>query len=183
MDYSFKKSTYERYDIRWSQCGWAIINIDENGGVFNAQSDYNNYSYSWPHHGRKSFKHFIIELAKDKSYFLGKVSNRSYFNYEESLKSWERAIIEMRREYDCTKEQARNVWDFIHSLDDYSGSQHLTQLQIYESDAIREICPEEPWYMFDTIMEYPHSARAFAEEVMPMLAEILKNEILEQEQA
>jgi hypothetical protein len=179
--YNFKKSTCERYDIRWGDFGWAIITIDENGGVFNAQSDYGNYSYSWPNHGRKSFKHFILELARDKSYFLGKVASNDYFYYDKSVKAWEKTIIDMRKsngDYECTKEQAREMWDFLHSLDDYSSNAAIIQKEIYESNIIGEIF-DEPWYIFDTIHGFSPDAHAFADEVMPMFAEILKQEIKE----
>lgn len=172
-----KKSTCERYDIRWDQWGWAIITIDENGGVFNAQSDYGSYAYSWPNHGRKSFKHFILELARDKSYFLGKVAKQTYFNYEKHLGEWKRKIIEMRRDRDCTKENARDAWEVITGLDDYSSSHQLIEKELYESDIINELSFGEPWYVFETDLDYSPQALAFAQEVMPMFAEILKKEI------
>ncbi|MFW9970258.1 MAG: hypothetical protein ACFFDF_08670 [Candidatus Odinarchaeota archaeon] len=84
MKYEIKKSMSERYDIRFGRCGWATITIDENGGLFNCQSDYGDYSYSWPRHGRKSFKHFLIEICKDKHYFLKKVANEDYFDYQKN---------------------------------------------------------------------------------------------------
>lgn len=49
--YTFKSSTCERYDIKLTdKFGVAIITIDENSGLFNAQSDYGSYSYSWSNH-------------------------------------------------------------------------------------------------------------------------------------
>lgn len=174
--YRFEKSTCEKYTIRWGSYGWAVFTIGESG-LFNCQSDYGNYQYMWPNHGRKSFKHFILELAKDRYYLLNKVSKESYFNFEKSLESWEKAIIQLRRDGDCTKGEARAAWDFLHDLNDYSMSKDLVQEKIYESDEIHTICPDEPWYMFDTIMEYPPGAIYFADEVMPMFAEILKDEI------
>jgi hypothetical protein len=174
--FKFEKSTCEKYTIRWGSCGWAVITIDENG-LFNCQSDYGDYQYMWPHHGRKSFKYFILELARDTHYLLKKVSNKNRFNYEKSLKSWEKAIVEFRKERGCTKQQARDAWDFLHSLDDYSNNATIIQKEIYESDAIAAICPDEPWYMFDTIMEYPPGAICFANEVMPMFAAIIKQEL------
>lgn len=174
--YRFEKSTCEKYTIRWDNGGWAIFTIDEKG-LFNCQSDYGDYQYMWPNHGRKSFKHFILELAEDSSYLLNKVSKKDYFNYEKSLKSWEAKIIELRRGNDCIKEQAREAWDFLHDLDDYSSDERLIQEKIYESEEIKAICPDEPWYTFETIMEYSLDAIYFAEKIMPMFAEILKEEI------
>ena len=78
MEYKVNKSVCERYDFRFDQWGWAKITIDERDGMFSAQSDYGTYAYSWPHHGRKSFKHFLIEIARDSHYFLKKVSSRTH---------------------------------------------------------------------------------------------------------
>lgn len=177
MDYTFKKSTCERYDLRWGGCGWATIMIDENGGVFNAQSDYGDYSYSWPHHGRESFKHFILELAREGSYFLGKVSDISYFNHDETLKAWKKAIIEMRRDGECTREKAREAWDYLIDVaDECYGNATVLELKVYESHEVGSLC-SEPWYVFEVIKDYPPGAKCFAKEVLPMFAEILKKEL------
>lgn len=177
MAFSVKKSVSERYDLRWEHCGWATIIIDEKDGSFNCQSDYGNYSYSWGCHGRKSFKHYIaMDLAKDTSYFLGKVSKPTYFNYEENLKQWKKTIIEYRRDWQCTKEEAREAWDFIIGLNEYSNSYHAIQMKIFETNALNGIS-EEPWYLFETILNYPPQAVMFAEKVLPMFAEVLKEEI------
>lgn len=176
MEYTFKKSTCERYDIRWGRFGWAVIMIDEKGGVFSAQSDYGDYNYCWPKHGRESFKHFIIEISRDGSYFLRKVSKRDHVNFDESLKRWEKEILKYRKDANITREQAREAWDFIHDLDDYCGNAEMIQMHLYDSSLLLGIFGE-PWEFFDTVMEYPPEARMFAKEVMPMLAEILKKEI------
>lgn len=178
-DYTFKKSTCERYDIRWSGCGWAVITIDENGGVFNCQSDYGNYSYNWPSHGRKSFKHFLVEITRDPSYLLNKVSDRSFFDFNKSLKAWEKSLLEMQEDGDCTADQVKEAMEFLRELDDYSMSAQMVQMKIFESDIIGSIC-SEPFYIFDTIMEYPADARNFAHVLMPMFSEILQKEIAEQ---
>lgn len=174
-NYTFKKSTSERYDIRWKH-GWAIFTIDENGGVFSCQSDHGNYNYAWPKHGRKSFKHFILELARDSFYFLGKVSSTTYLNYGTSLRTWKNTIIRMRKERDCTKEQAREVWDFIRDIDGCSSVETI-QRELYGNKTINDLSGGEPWYLFDTDLDYPPGAVRFAKEVMPMFAEILQKEL------
>lgn len=120
-EYTFSKSTCEKYAIRWGSYGWAVFTIDEASGLFNCQSDYGDYSHMWPNHGRKSFKHFILEITKDTSYLLKKVSKRDEFDYEETLKRWKLVIIDARRELSCNKRQARDAWDFITGLDGVSN--------------------------------------------------------------
>jgi len=177
--YNFKKSTCERYDIRLvDDYGWATITIDENGGLFNAQSDYDNYSYSWPSHGRKSFKHFILELVSDKPYFLGKVADDKHYYEEKTEKAWKEEVIRARKEGELDKEQARELWDEIIEFDYYLSSESL-QHQCYESSIVRKYY-DEPWYSFDIIEGFSPQAHAFADIIMPILGDIIKKEIGEE---
>ena len=77
-EYSIKKTTVEQYEIRVNS-EWAFITLDSDKGIFQAHSSYGDYGYSWPKHGRKNFKDFVLELVKDKEYFLGKVSSEDCF--------------------------------------------------------------------------------------------------------
>lgn len=179
-EYNFKKSTCERYDIRLKvSYGWAIITIDENGGLFNAQSDYGSYSYSWPNHGRKSFKHFILELVRDKSYFLGKVADDNYYYEEKTEKAWKEEIIRSRKEGELDRDQARELWNEIIDFDyyvSYEGIQH----KCYDSDIVCKYY-EEPWYSFNIVHGFSPQAHAFADIIMPILGEIIKKEIESEE--
>jgi len=175
-NFEFTKTVCERYDIHFEHGGWAIFTIDENGGLFNCHSDFGDYNYSWPNHGRKSFKEYIIkDLARDSSYFLSKVASRNYFNYEDNLTNWKLKIIELRKEGECTKEQARDAWGFITDIDDSLSSDYL-QSKIFESEEINALC-DEPWNCFEIVLDYSPYATIFANKVMPMFAEILKKEI------
>jgi hypothetical protein len=175
--YTFKKSTCERYDIREkNNWGWAIVTIDENGGLFNAQSDYGNYSYSWPNHGRKSFKDFILELVKDKSYFLGKVADDNYYYKDETEEDFKREVIRARKEHELDENEARELWDEIISFD-YSSKEYLEN-EIYSSDIVDKYYPE-PWYGFSVRKGCSPQAHAFCEKIMPILGEIIQKEILE----
>ncbi len=58
-----KKSTCEKYDIYVPKVsGWAKITLCEEDGSVGIVSDYGNWGYLWSHHGRKSLKHFLIEI-------------------------------------------------------------------------------------------------------------------------
>jgi hypothetical protein len=174
---TYTKSTCERYDLKFNNgWGWAIFTIDENKGMFNCQSDYGTYNYLWPNHGRKSFKHFILELAADPSYFLGKVSERNYFDNESNLKCWEQTIIEDRKKGDLTKNQAADIWEIIHNLD-LTTSPELVQERLYGFPEIYVIY-KEPWYTFPVDKDYPPNAVVFAKEIMPAFAEILTKEMM-----
>ena len=66
--YTFSKGTVEKYDIRWNRGEWAVFTIDNARGLMQCHSSYGDWGYSWPNHGRKSFKHFILELERDYTY-------------------------------------------------------------------------------------------------------------------
>ncbi|GLC32904.1 hypothetical protein [Clostridium omnivorum] len=179
-EYKFKKSTCERYDIRLKNSyGWAIITIDENGGLFNAQSDYGSYSYSWPNHGRKSFKHFILELVRDKSYFLGKVADDKYYYDEETEKAWKEQIIEDRQNGYLSKDEARELWDEVVEFDYYTSGESI-QHQCYENDVVCKYYGE-PWEAFEIVRGFSPQANMFANRIMPILGEIIKKEIADLE--
>ncbi|MBU2701132.1 hypothetical protein Ga0466249_002246 [Sporomusaceae bacterium BoRhaA] len=180
-DYQFKKSTCERYDIRFNRGEWAIFTIDENGGLFNCHSSYGDYAYSWPNHGRKTFKHFLIELERDYWYLLNKVSDKTYFNFDKTVAKWKKEIIEWRKECEITKQQARDAFDVINDLDEGMSADY-TYTKFIESDGISDLCPDA-WEVFDCVKEYPGEAMTFAKTIMPMFADILKKEIVAGEQS
>ena len=176
MDYTCKKSVCERYDLRFARGEWAIFTIDENGGLFNCHSSYGDYSYSWPNHGRKTFKHFLIEITRDYWYLLNKVSDKTYFNFDKTVAEWKKKIIEWRKELSITQEQARDAFDVINDLEDGMSADY-TYMRLVESDEIRALEVADEWEVFDCVKEYPREAMFFAEKIMPMLAEVLKDEI------
>lgn len=179
--YNFKKSTCERYDIKLKDTyeGWAIITIDENGGLFNAHTDYGDYNYSWPNHGRESFKHFILELVRDKSYFLGKVADNKYYYAEKTEQAWKEEVIRARKENELNQEEVRELWDEITDFDYYISNESI-QHQCYESDVVNKYyC--EPWFYFEVVQGFSPQAHAFADIIMPILGEIIKKEIADSE--
>lgn len=174
-EFTYTKSTSERYDIRpKSGYGWGIFIIDKNGGVFHCQSDYGDYSYRWPCHGRESLKHFLCEI--DTQYLLNKVASRDYFDRDKAFESWKKTIIKLRREGDCTKQQARAAWDYIHSELEGCESYDVCCEKMW-SRAIQDIAGPEWWYTFELEKDYSPQALAFAHKLWPMFIDVLKREI------
>lgn len=174
--FSFTKSTCIRYDIRPKEgFGWGIFTIDENDGLFTCHSDCGDYNYSWPYHGRESFKHFLCEINTD--YLLEKVSHRNYFNFHKSFESWKKTIIKLRKDRDCSREQARGAWDFIHHELEDCNSYDVCCERIANSDEINEIAGDEWWYLFEIEKDYSPDVYAFANKLWPMFISILKEEI------
>jgi hypothetical protein len=176
QEYTFKKSTAERYDLWFRHGEWATFTIDENGGLFNCHSSFGDYNYSWPYHGRESFKHFILELAEDPHYLLGKVAKQDYFDFDKAQEAWKRTIINERKCGSLNKDDAREAFDYICNME-YSDIAYA-QVQIYNSQILNKITGNEPYYEFPTDCEYNSNAKYFAHEVMPMFADILKKELL-----
>jgi len=179
-EYTVKKSVCERYDLRFRH-EWAFFTIDENSGLFSCSSSYGVYAYNWPNHGRKTFKHFLIEIARSPDYLLRKVSDDKYFDFDKCLRNWKKEIIKLRKNISWSnefllKEDARELWDFIEDLDSGMSCDYI-QRQLYDHEIINKICGSEPWYMFETDKTYPPDAVIFANEVMPMFADFLKKEI------
>ncbi|KFX55810.1 hypothetical protein FDC50_15020 [Clostridium botulinum] len=158
-EYTCKKSTCEKYDIRFNRGEWAFITIDESTGLFQAHSSFGDYNYSWPYHGRKSFKHFILELADDPSYFLGKVAKDDYFYDDETKENWKKKIIEDRRENYLNKEQARELWNIVEEIEYYSAES--CQRELCDNSIVNELyC--EPWYNFEVVTGCSPQACFFA---------------------
>lgn len=169
------KSTSEKYRLRFDsfECMWADIIIDDDGS-FNVQSDNGNFCHSWPRHGRKSFKHFLIEISRDPDYLLRKVSRKTELNEEKTLKNWFSSLAERRREGEISKEDAREIWDELTGLlSDFSDPTYI-ETSAYQGPLSRF---KEPWDSFSIVKEYPSGARHFAEKIMPQFAEILLSEV------
>jgi hypothetical protein len=109
----FEKSTCDKYTIYWDKDEWAIITIDENG-LFSCQTkNFGKYQYKWFKDNRRSFKYFLLDTIKDPLNLLSKVSSKTSFDYNKSLKKWKKVIIQTIKNGNCTKEQAQKAWEFF----------------------------------------------------------------------
>jgi hypothetical protein len=176
-----KSQTCERYDIRGSlhDVSWSIIVIDERCGLFFVQSDWGDFSYRWPHHGRESFKHFLTEV--NSGYLIDKLS-KGYkkFSKSETLKQFCRDIIERRRDGNLSKEEARRVWEYIKIReDDWESSEGLFHVMWEESyNPFAELLYTDPCEV-PHISVYDSGLLFFVEKVFPVFQQVLKEEINE----
>ena len=172
-EYTFSKGTVEKYDIRWNRGEWAVFTIDNASGLMQCHSSYGDWGYSWPNHGRKSFKHFILELERDYEYLLGKVSDR-VFDFNESIKRWKKIILESRKEYYCEKDAAREAYDFIKKLDESEG-EHC-YIRMMENSTIRNLEPDA-WEVFYPERTWASQDIVFAKTIWHMLCDIIRKEL------
>lgn len=177
VNFTFTKSKIEKYDIRWSHGEWAMFSIDEKTGMMQCLSSFGNWSYAWPNHGRKTFKHFLLEMERDWEYLLRKTSNK-VFDFDKSIAYWKNHIFDLRRDGDCTKEQAREAFDVIDSLETDDAGYCAAVLN--ESQAISEVDPDF-WELLGGIKCYSSKDIMFAKTIWPMFCEIIRSEIGEQD--
>lgn len=176
-DFKVTKLTSERYDLRIGY-DWAIFILGEDGS-FHVNSSYGDWAYAWWHHGRESFKHFLIELGEDStySYLINKLAKgqRTYFDLDKTLSSIYKEILFARKDGALSKEKARDLYNEVKELPEYGCSIDLFISAIYDTTHLSKFYED-----FDSLpvsKEYDHSLIQFVEIFWPALTKILKQEI------
>ena len=151
----------------------------DNTGLFQAYGSYGTYGFKWKYYDEETFKNFIIELSKDPNYFLSRIAKRNYFYAEKTEEEWKKRIIFDRRGKDfesieLTQEEARELWEIINSID-YSSADRC-QSELFHHKIVWDKY-SHPWDCFETVEGYSPDAKYLAEKVMPIFADILKNEL------
>lgn len=117
-EYTITKSQVECYKLRHeSGLYWADINVDanENKGRIQIASDFGSYQYYWGACGC-SFKEFLIKIGID--YAAAKFGEDKWFDFDETIKSYKKTLIQYRREENITTEDAREIYDEIKELEE-----------------------------------------------------------------
>ncbi len=138
--WTFTKKTVEQYQFNGPHGMWAIITLDPRG-IFQAVSDVGDYAYDgWGHHGRESFKHFLLQLT-DPDYFIGKVKRGDReFDFEATLRAVRKRILDKRRAGACVgsldKAEARAAWDEADELEETRDATFFVHLVMTECPAL-----------------------------------------------
>lgn len=103
-----KINTIEEYLVK-DEYDYVYFFVDAQNGVLSIVSNYGSMGYRWEAPGN-NFKKFLIELNTD--YLMNKLGKRA-FNLDGTIKNVKNWIISCRREKNCTKEEARYVWDYV----------------------------------------------------------------------
>lgn len=165
----------ERYDIHLGRNGWAIIVIDEMSGFFATVSDYGNWSHVWPHHGRESFKHFLVEISKDPDYFMKKVAGgRREWDEEATHKRVRGDLLRHRREGNCTKKEARTLWKKILFMEDEGFDKQGYANQLYEDGIADNLYSDGEIPIVNT---FPSDLKQFSKLVYPIFVDTLRKEL------
>lgn len=166
-----RHTTAERYDIRLDKFEWATIVIDERDGLFFLSSDREDFAYMWPHHGRPTFKQFLLEALRppDFGYFLSKVA-RTELSPDRSLPRVRDAVCYARRQGTIDREHARAAYELLEGADDLSSQEFdhlLTEVAKLGVPLDSEVFAED----------YSYQARKTAELYLPPFLEELRAEM------
>lgn len=178
MEYTVSKSTCEMYEFKFHD-EYAYVLMDESTGLFQVCSSYGVYGYSWPYHGRPSFKHFILEIVQDPHYLLSKVARADYFYEQKTKDKWLERICKDRysgSDIELNKAEARELYDKIKEADFYSVDRAVDF--IYSDDIIAKCYGIEPWYTFEPIIDYSPNALGFAKYILPLIKEVIEKELI-----
>jgi hypothetical protein len=140
-------------------------------------TDYGVFAYRWGNNpGYASLKEFLARNGNDRHYFLKKLAGQRYIEYKhkETVQRWKRALLKSRRANQCSRDDARYVWNLIDKLKDN------------EVLAVREMLNDETavfvleWGIAcRTVTDYNASAICFIDKLWPLFIETLREEIEE----
>ena len=130
----------ERYIVRGAgpyKGEWAFIYLDEEKGVFTAYTSFGTYAYCWCSIGTATLKEFLRDL--DFDYFMGKTRGleRERFDFGKTIDGMKAFIADQRRQAALTKEEARDAWSDIESIENRQ-SVDLFVDDVYQSRPIGE---------------------------------------------
>lgn len=167
---NFKKSLVERYYFKedWT---YADVHISDDGSLM-IRSDYGDYAYKWGSFGN-DFKRFLIGIGTD--YLINKLggSNSYIFDFDATIKSIKKEIIEYRRDGNSI-EEVREIWDEIESIDS-NNNKDVFFMNIMDTKYYDIICCNDPCNIPTQDEVNPH-LNSFTKEIWPCFIEELKKE-------
>lgn len=185
------KSLCERYDIGNVQGGhWAVIMLDERGGMLNIQSSFGTYGYSWSAPG-DNFKHFLVEISAD--YLMGNLGLPNYFNGAATIARLRKDLLgrvrdrsdlkylytqgrcrgRLQRQWLVFRDWMRDAWDDIGELDT-GGSVEAFGNSLQASQALSEIFELSE---ITVVTEFHPRLVAFTTRVWPLFTNHLRQEL------
>lgn len=177
-----KKKQVEKYIVRKPGNWWALITLDNDHGDIAIQSDWGTWAYVWPYPGRgdETLKQFLCRAGtgyiKNKfSYDQG--GGENYWHKHETEKLIKKDLLRLRREHECDKEQAREIWEEVESAIENTDSwQHFVE-RMFDCEAAVKVYGHELWESLPHKMGYQPRLEAFMERCWPLFIAELKREI------
>ena len=166
------------FHIRFGQHGWATFYIDDYCGTLAVVSDWGAWAYRW---GRSKaglgidppdlsvclYKRF----RNDAHYVAKKLMSdvKDGYDAEATEREVRSRILDLRRQQRCTREQAKEAWDYLDSVAWHDGP-HAVADELC-SDELREFTGDE-YYEY---IEYspPHAYYVLREQLLPAFFDAL----------
>lgn len=122
---------------------WADINIDSQGtkGRIQIASDYGSYQNYWGACGC-DFKKFLIGLNIE--YAADKFEADRWFDHDATIRDFKYSVLEERRFENITSKKAREIYDEIETLKDYTDKESFGSQMWNCSELMRlyDHCPD-----------------------------------------
>lgn len=153
-------------DVIRNNSGHWVANSYIDGNLWLIYSDYGNAAYHWSSTGCSSLKEIIVTC--DVHYLARKLveyNKQTEIDWENTKKSIKRYILRERREYELTKEVARNLWNDLYYCDCLEEYQNQTDVV---DDLYEFVVHEESSY-----------SKALREHVIKPLKELFAEQIKE----
>lgn len=130
-------------------------------------SSYGVFGHHWSSMGRP-FAKFAAEI--DEDYLLGKIS-KTEPDAEVTVASVRRKILTIRRNKDCTKQEAADAWQAVENLDSEYGNNEIF-LKLREDADIGAVLDNSDWDFATTA--YPLNAVSFVKKLWPEFVKALQ---------
>lgn len=103
----------------WDNGEWCRLAIEEETGRIWITSSYGDWSFCFTHRGERSIYRFLAG-CNDPDYLAGKLmgARSQVFDIERTVAGIRECILEMRRDGDLEKDEARHEWELA---DDIAG--------------------------------------------------------------
>lgn len=169
--------TVYQYQLRTPKGRWLAYVVMRSDGYFSAVSNCGGYAYRWGSPGME-FRAFVAGLDEDADYLCCKLGRATWWDGAATLKGIREYILESRRKSGWTKEQAAQEWqtlaDALSPYNDSSPSEHdeMDVHQFHEWYGETKIDDAHEFATYD----YEPQLRAFAREVMPVLAKAIREQ-------
>lgn len=172
-----KTNTVEEYLIKDEYNDYAYFFCDVKNGVLSIVSNYGCMGYRWDAPG-DNFKKFLTEASTE--YLMAKLKKRA-FDLDGTIKNMKEWIISCRKEKNCTKEEARYVWDYVigeieSSYVEDEGffwgiiNSYLSDIEKVDMDYFEGIEIAKKWTDYDKYF-INHIWKAFVEQLKQELSE------------
>lgn len=175
---TIKKDTALCYDVKPLEnnpYAWATVFIREwkGGGQVAIQSDYGDFSYLWGSIGDKTLREFMCGL--DYHYFMKKTRKDTgghKFCADTTMDNMRENILEARKEHGISKQEARELFDEVSALSDYS-TEECFYTAYYHNETLYDFFHSEPP---KRTMKDP-ACRMFWDEIWSRLVPVWRDEL------